>query len=221
MLRPAPLIVLVLFMRCASASFAACPLNHFSIGITNQFSSLPVDSRTSLPVYPDLGFSTASYNVPAGTLSLGFISYSLQGSGGGVYVEDDFSIVGLPSGTPVSLTAHMTGQLRGPVTPPSYCDVQATLKDLNGNSQVAETPTLTYDLSLPVQAIVGQTFRLHFELSGNAYGSSGTVSGAGNAEFSFAGLPPGVMVTSCQGYMSGPAVASRVSSWGRVKSIYW
>ena len=33
------------------------------------------------------------------------------GSSGGVYVEDDFSILGLPAGTPVSITAHLTGSL--------------------------------------------------------------------------------------------------------------
>ena len=209
MLRPILPIAIVLFVASGSPSFADCPQNHFD---PSGFSSLPVDSRSS----PS---ASANYNVPAGTLALSFGCSGAGGecgSGGGVYVEDDFSIVGLPSGTPVSLTAHLAGYLNGGGFPPIYAIVQATVKDLNGNSQVATSPT-SYDLALPVQAIVGQTFRLHFELNGS---SLGPVQGSGNAAFSFTGLPPGTAVTSCQGYVSDPAVAARHWTWGRVKSIY-
>ena len=212
-------VAMFLLIASSSASIAACPQNHFSIGISNQFSSLPVDSRTYSGPNTSPAYATASYNVPAGTLSLGFISYGAEVDAG-VYVEDDFSVVGLPDGTPVSITAHMSGQLRGSPGPAIVAYVQATLKDVNGNSQTAETPALSYDLSLPVQATAGQTFRLHFELNGYGITSATTATGVGNAAFSFEGLPPGVVVTSCQGYFSGAPVATRLSTWGRVKAIY-
>ena len=218
MLKRALPVAMFLWIGSSTASFAACPLNHFSIGLSNQFSSLPVDSRTFQGPVTSPAYITASYNVPAGTLSLAFISYGPQVDGA-VYVEDDFSILGLPDGTPVSLTAHMTGQLRGSVGPPAVAYVQATLKDSSGNSQTAETPALSYDLSLPVQATAGQTFRLHFELNGYAVTSTTTATGVGNAAFSFAGLPAGAMVTSCQGYASAP-VAAHPTTWGSVKAIY-
>jgi hypothetical protein len=219
MLRRALPVAVLLLVGSGSASFAACPLNHFSIGISNQFSSLPVDSRTYSGPATSPEYSTGSYNVPQGTLSLAFISYGAEVDAG-VYVEDDFSIVGLPDGTPVSLTAHMAGQLRGSTGPPIVAFVQATLKDFNGDSQTAGFPALSYDLSLPIQATAGQTFRLHFELNGYGHTSATTATGVANAAFSFAGLPPGVVVTSCQGFFSGPPVATRLSTWGRVKSIY-
>lgn len=207
-------IAMVLLVASASASLAACPQNHFSIGPTGELSSLAVDSRNSAT-------SAASYNVPAGTLRLSFAcsgSGGECGSGGGVYVEDDFSVVGLPNGTLVSLMAHLRGTLSGGGYPPIYAIVSAVVKDANGNSQTATVPpTTSYDLALPVPAIVGQTFRLHFELNGN---SLGPVPGSGDATFSFSGVPAGAAVTSCQGYASDTAVAAHPMTWARVKSIY-
>jgi hypothetical protein len=168
--------------------------------------------------------SHASYNVFAGTLAISFGCFAGGGGGGecgssgGVYVEDDFSILGLPAGTPVSITAHLTGSLSGGGGGFFYAFVNAVLSDAIGNSQSATAPPLSsYDLALPVQAIAGQTFRLHFELNG---GSLGFVSGSGSGAFSFAGLPPGAVVTSCQGYASSPVTAARHSTWGRLKTVY-
>lgn len=211
-------IALIVLAAWAPSSIAECPQNHFSIGPFGTFSSLPVDSRTG-----PAGASHASYSVPAGTINLSFGCSGGGGtpecgSGGGVYVEDDFSIFGLPPGTPVSITAHLTGGLSGGYGGFMYAFVEAILSDANGNTQsVSGPPPESYDLALPVQAIAGQTFRLHFELTGS---SLGFISGSGSGTFSFSGLPPGTAVTSCQGYTSSPVVAARHSTWGKLKSVY-
>ncbi len=134
-----------------------------------------------------------------------------------MYVEDDFSIFGLPSGTPVSLTAHLTGYLQGGGFPPISSSAKAILSDASNNTQTASTPTSSYDLALPVQAIAGQTFRLHFEIDVN---NLGPVLGSGSGTFSFTGLPPGTAVTSCQGYISDYTVPTHASTWGRLRLAY-
>ena len=198
-----------------SVGLAACPQNHFAIG-AGSFSSLPVDSRS----VSGNSRASASYNVPAGQLSASCNCSSFSGecsSSGGVYVEDDFSVVGLPPGTPVALTAHLSGDLNAGGFPPINSNAKAILSDANNNSLSAQTPASNYDLALPVQAIVGQTFRLHFEID---VFDLGPVQGAGSGSFSFTDLPPGAAVTSCQGYVSDPAVAARPSTWGRLRTAY-
>lgn len=219
MFKPVAVVALVLLASAPSISLGACPQNHFSIG-AGSYSSLPVDSRSFTGSNSS---SSASYNVPAGTLSLSFGCSGAGGecgSSGGVYVEDDFSVFGLPAGTPVSLTAHLSGFLNGGGLPPLYSSVTAHLQDTNGNDVTASTPLPNgsdYALTFPVQAIAGQTFRLHFELSGY---SLGPVPGSGSGTFSFTGLPPGTAITSCQGFVSDPAVSAHASTWGGLRAIY-
>jgi hypothetical protein len=210
-------ITLIFLAAWAPGSIAACPQNQLGPGGSGGLSSLPVDSWNS-----PSNTSYASYNVPAGSLGISFGCAGGPGgecgSSGGVYVEDDFSIVGLPAGTPVSITAHLIGSLSGGGGGFMYAYVNAILSDANGNAQNAQSPpTTSCDLALPVQAIAGQPFRLHFELNG---GSLGPVSGSGFGTFSFTGLPPGTAVTSCQGYASSPVVSARHSTWGKLKTVY-
>jgi hypothetical protein len=217
------LLALALLTCAASIARAAdCPLNHFSLSSPGEFSSLAVDSRTQSS---NCTSSSANYDVPAGTLAISFGcggSCGECGSGAGVYVEDDFSVLGLPSGTPVALTARMTGTLGGGFGGFEYVVTSATLKDTNGHVVTASVdPQGGYggnlNLSLPVDAVAGQVFRLHFELSGY---SLGPLSGSASAAFSFSGLAPGTAVISCQGYVSDRTVPARRSTWGRLKAAY-
>jgi|KBSSwiStaDraftv2_1062776.scaffolds.fasta_scaffold210018_2 hypothetical protein len=200
------LVLLACFTPLARA--AVCPSNQMG----NVTSTLPIDSYGTT-------YTRVSYNVPAGTLSLNMSMCGELpecGTGAVVIVEDDFSLFGLPAGTPVSLTAHFAGTLGGGFGDTgSYAVVRGHLKDALGGQQDATGPS-SFDLALPVAAIAGQTFRLHFELEGYTLQSSG----GGDATFSFTGIPPGAAVTSCQGYVSDRSVPARAMSWGRLKTHY-
>ena|SRR5689334_3589799 len=216
MARRASLLVLLL---CAApvARAAVCPQNNMAGDGQSVFSSLAVDAR-------DLGNTNERYNVPQGTLGL-TLKWPCSrpgecGTSGKVYVEDDFSLYGLPPGTPVALTVHLAGDLEVSFGGFSSTNTTAYLRDDLGHEVVGSiTPTTFprhYDVSLPVAAIAGQPFRLHFELSGNAL----STSGGGDGAFSFTGLPPGSAVTSCQGYVSDLSVPVAKRTWGALKRFY-
>ena len=194
------------------AHAAVCPSNQMGVGTGQVTSTLPADSHTTSDTY-------VSYNVPAATMSLSMSVCSGMfecGNAANVVVEDDFSLFGLPPGTPVALTAHLGVSLNGGFSGTgTYSNVTAYLKDALGGQQSAYAPG-TFDITLPVAAVAGQTFRLHFEL----YGSTLHSSGDGSATFSFTGIPPGAAVTSCQGYVSDSTVPARAMTWGRLKTHY-
>jgi|KBSMisStaDraftv2_1062788.scaffolds.fasta_scaffold334345_2 hypothetical protein len=205
-------IPLLLLLACVAplAQAAVCPSNSMGVGAGQVTSNLPTDSHRDGPTF-------VTYNVPAGTLSLNMNMCSTSpecGTSANVVVEDDFSLYGLPPGTPVTLTAHVAGYINAGFGGFSYSNVTAYLKDAFGGQ--ATSVFGTYDATLPVAAVAGQTFRLHFELDGFALSSSGS----GSATFSFTGIPPGAAVTSCQGYVSDHSVAARAMTWGRLKTHY-
>jgi len=120
----------------------------------------------------------------------------------------------------VSLTARMAGGFGGGGSAYFYSYVTGTLSDANGHSVSDGSPfngPPNLEITLPVDAIAGQPFRLHFELRCS---NLGPLQAGGSSTFSFSGLPPGAAVVSCQGYVSDQSVASRRSSWGKLKSTY-
>jgi len=214
-----PRVSLLLCFLCAApiARAAACPQNNMAGDGQSVFSSLAVDERT-------LGNTSERYNVPKGTLGL-TLKWPCSrpgecGTSASVYVEDDFSLYGLPPGTPVALTVHLAGDLEMSAGGFYNTNTTASLRDALGHEVVGSlTPTTFprhYDVSLPVAAIAGQPFRLHFELSGYAL----NIAGGGDGVFSFTGVPPGAAVTSCQGYVSDLSVPVTARTWGALKRFY-
>ena len=206
----APFLLLACFGPLAHA--AVCPSNQMGVGTGIVTSTLPIDSHSTPDTY-------VSYNVPTATLLLSMsncLGLPECGNAADVIVEDDFSLFGLPPGTPVSLTVHLAGTLGGGFGDTgSYAVVRGHVKDALGGQQDMSGPA-SFDLTLPVAAVAGQTFRLRFELDGYTLQSSGN----GSATFSFTGIPPGAAVTSCQGYVSDRSVPVRAMSWGRLKTHY-
>jgi len=74
-------------------------------------------------------------------------------------------------------------------------------------------------LALDISALADQGFRLQFYLSATVPLGLGGM-GFGEARLSFSGLPAGAVVTSCNGYLGGNPVPTRLTSWGRLKQIY-
>ena len=73
-------------------------------------------------------------------------------------------------------------------------------------------------LPLPLLLAAGQPERITFRLSGQR-SPGGSHASEAHGVIGFTGLPPGVGITSCQGY-SGTATPARRTSWGRLKTLY-
>ncbi len=96
-----------------------------------------------------------------------------------------------------------------------------TENSLNSISFAANAPqTQVYfdtTLTLTLAHVVGEQFQLEI------HASQGGINGGSASdleELSFAGLPPGYAVVSCEGYISNPVVSVRRDTWGRLKLSY-
>ncbi|MCZ6617371.1 MAG: hypothetical protein O7E57_04505 [Gammaproteobacteria bacterium] len=77
--------------------------------------------------------------------------------------------------------------------------------------------SLTQSLELDVVVTSGSPFRVMYRawaFGGYDSGSSSNISGT----IDFVGLPPGVAVTSCNGF--GQSVPVSTATWGRIKALY-
>ncbi len=211
-------VAILVGLVCAApgALAAACPSNHLKVAEISVDSTLPTDERHFSDAYRD---ADAYYSVPGATLGMQFSSVGQVPNSATAIIEDDFKVVGVPDGAQVPLVAHLVVTFHAFTQPGIGSYVTTHLEDALGHDVTVSNPNQdpgTYDLTLPVQAVGGQTFRLHFEVTGFGTGDPGDASAA----FSFARIPPGVAVTSCQGYISDPAVPAHGFTWGRVRTLY-
>ena len=172
------------------------------------------------PNAPVVG-GTGSYDLVTGRLSARASGCTgWEGSGGGymsVRASDRFRLVGVPGGGPVTFEARL--QLSGGVGGfAGTCG--GDILEIGGASASANDGGQMYlytTLSIPLTHQVGDEFRIDCYASASGGGSGLAFV---DAQFSFAGLPPGYGVTSCQGYAGDGAVATLPASWGALKLRY-
>jgi len=212
----------------AAAGFAvsatACPQNCLYIrpallpGLDYCTSAAQMDTsgRPNYNSYSELG-----YSIPRGTL------YSTNSSGfdgclSRTTVEDDFSVIGVPAGAVVTMTARLALSFRGGVTGgggPAF----ARLAEGTSDSSAVDWDLRYFDgttrdtvLTLPVTATVGTPFHMRFVV-GSEVGE--LCSAQWHGTFDFTGFPAGVSVVSCNGYALAPTPTLN-TSWGRLKARY-
>jgi len=167
-----------------------------------------------------VGTGNGSYNLPAGTIGASASSASPYGGAGEVIARDDFRIVGIPAGTPLTFTATLAGSFSGSFQ--AYFG--ASLQDESlppasvggcacGQMFYGESFLLSRTLTHPA----GEVFRMTYRISASC-GSQGGASAGGSLRF--VGLPQGARVESCQGYIQDFPVAVESSSWGELKARY-
>lgn len=187
-------------------SASNCPANQMNVydeaGVVS--SDLPADSR-----FGSLCF--VRYDIPAGTL---------RGSAGSTYdtwgtasllVQDEFRVVGLAAGIPVALVAHFKG---------TGATAQVEIRDAFGHAASGTFEPIVFpelDLTLDLPVVTGQPFIVQYSVS-----VAGSASGGDSASmtFSFAGVPAGAAVVSCNGYVSDRTVPARRATWGSLKQRY-
>jgi len=174
------------------------------------------------------------YDVPAGLLiaSIDFACNSTQPGGAPsgleAIVQDDFDLVGLAPGTPVSLSLamHLKGEAHSFGEPggPGGGQLRATMLEGASNSTsflratTALEPSIFVSeaLTLPIAAISGTPIHVRIAIRAEAFEGRGDLEGL----MEFSGLPPGVHLQSCRGYSSDAPVPARATSWGRLKASY-
>ena len=218
------LLASLLALTIAGTARASCPLNTLTVHDSSETSSASSDQLTLehfCPPYGGTALAGASYDLVAGSAALTASGTSECGGGASVATHDVFTLVGPAAGS-FTFTARLVvhaGFSGRPAT--SSSEAAATFREGASNSKGFNTGLgLPGDatLDLTITRDVGQTFDLFLTLDCYSLGLS-----AGSdvtAQLSFLGLPPGYGVVSCQGYASDPSVPVRVTSWGRLKTIY-
>ena len=223
MRRFAPLLALLATAILAGTAAAACRTSclHLPQDVTYCTPAAKVDTTVAHDPGYECSCFTAGFDVPNATLYVTSCS-SFGMCYPRVTVEDDFTLGGLPAGTPVAFTARFDAALTASdFMGPGDADARLVEGAANAASVHHELwqfygNTVSTPLSVPVVAIAGTPFHMLYEVRG-------TVGELCNVEwhgaFSFADLPAGVTVTSCNGFVQGPTPA-RTRSWGSVKAAY-
>jgi len=202
-----------------------CPLNTLECMQTVRNTRLPQDlNECSEPNH----HGSASYDLISGALDASMNTLDAGGYAT-AYAYDEYLVLGLPSGTPVSLTVELAST--GSIVP-LLCGANGTLSaGLQVGAQTRSThasyacnvtctcfgtATLDSVLTIAVPATAAVPFIIGYNIAFSGSFASGDV----HARVQFKGLPPGAFIRSCQGYrQDGPVPVERVS-WGTLKQHY-
>lgn len=228
----APFLLALSLAAIASSAHADCPGSTFLVGGLDPSTPIPLVAAACDTTLAPHGCDElhGRYLVNAGLLIAA--SYSGCPNTGGPWpagietvLEDDFTVTGLPAGTPISLHVVLDlrgfaesfsppwegggGRLRGLVREGTSNEVS-----LQRSTTQAGPASVNEPLTLTIAAVAGTPFRLRFAVRGEALEGRAEMEGA----FRFTGLPPGALVQSCRGYSSGAPVPARASTWGALKA---
>ena len=209
---------------------AVCPTNRAGGSSPGGFYEISSSSPTwsSGVVCGDFSLS-----LPAGTMEL-------AGSGGGgeqscgpfLSASDLYQVVGPASAVPIPLEVrvHVTGSVTAELRSWPFIGLvcggaQMNFKLFSGAAstqfvgvndfQPCAGKSFVTDLVLPLARLPGEQFPVGYDLFISSHGGTGTMRG----EVSFANLPAGYSIVSCQGYVGQP-VPIVARSWGRLKQAY-
>ena len=222
------LLALVAGVSAVPAGADVCPTSGMSLAYKAPFTSTAA-TLDSTSTYQGEMAARGTYDIPQGTLQI-FHGGSLYTSS--VTARDDYDVVGVAPGTPVTVTVQITfdGTIATPGCGSSGCwgYLRATIRwqtthadDVQQKNTIADTFTTESvhgQVSLPVTIVAGQPERIEFELAGyRSPGGNQIENGTGTIRF--VGLDPSLRIVSCQGYGAG-VVPARPKTWGSLKLLY-
>jgi hypothetical protein len=134
---------------------------------------------------------------------------------------DDFTVSGIPAGTPLTFVAKLdagfqqcsTGDVTCCFASSSAYVAEGANRASGGLPAVIGCHGLRRNLEIALAHLAGETFRLELAV---AAGGSGSAS----ATLSFEDLPVGAVVTSCKGFRLDVTTGVKRASWGKLKTIY-
>ena len=190
-----------------------CDVNGCYVNVVPQFSHS--GSKTN-------GSSAAGYDLIHLQFDMESNAYGgdLVSSFAWVLAQDVYTASGVSAGTSLDLQLSLFAL--------GFAGSSGSFQSAGGSVSVvspAGTTTLTGPMGPPgvdttmtiaLHVIAGFPFTIQYRASG------GCVSGFSNwsGQCAFVNLPAGVVVTSCEGYVSGSAVAARRTTFGRLKALY-
>jgi len=220
------LVVLVLTLAMARSSRAECPANTVNVLSDTYTTSAPSDTAYRQASDCDVYYcwqqvGRASYDLVAGTMYVNALGANADASSS-LFTHDVFTLFGPPSSSPITFAAraHVELSIDCNGVPPS-----ASASIRQGTSNLAETARAqcgdgTTDIGISITCETAATFDLYM----TAEVQAGEPDSGGQAEarvsLTFPDLPPGYSLVSCQGYATGPTVATRRESWGALKTLY-
>lgn len=213
-------IASIVLLPFGAAHAAPCPEsctnNTFDGTTCTTLATRTVDHSSSCAPNPGSVITHEAYDLVAGSANVSAQSCYFAPVNGfsGVTVRDRFRLVGPAGPGMISFQARLltTGQADG------FGTVSAGFFESGGGAQSvndAGQGGFATMLVLPLSLAVGDEVELTYTLDVSAQNA-----GSAQAQLSFAGLPPGYGVSSCQGYAGEGAVPTRRVSWGKVKSHY-
>lgn len=219
-------IVICALLSCgAGPASAACPESHASL--CNNGTATLVAATFDSTVADPLGPFRTAYDLPKGEASM---SQPGRLCGATVEAADAFDVVGVPAGTPVTLTVLFTsdGRVWTPGCSASGCYGDLTMRLSSGATVDEGFHTVhlysgsedVHDVrSIVVTISAGTPLEIRYYLHGQrAPGGSHGSEAAGR--ISFLGIPSGAAVVSCQGYNSSAVTPTRKLHWGSLKAMY-
>jgi len=209
--------VILLWTTKPQVSWADCPLSCIDVAVPSCTTD-GIRSASTAGTHGS-GPGQGSYNLPAGTLSASGTP-STFGGGARVDARDNYQVLGIAAGTPLSFTVELEINAQGSNT----VYFSATLLEGASNQQTFNYSNggqpfyfVNHLLVVPVNRAAGEVFQVASTvIAGTGQSSSAATSGA----LRFAGLPPGAKVVSCQGYLQDFPVPALPASWGALKAQY-
>lgn len=194
---------------------AACPQNTLECLGTFFPSTDPSSFATCSGPPNDPGSGNVSYDLPIGHLALNAGGFDWAG---GIYCSDEFQLAGVAPGNPYVLTlvghlkVNWSRSLRAGSM--SY-DLSAGVPGLNG-FHLYGTGSVDTTLTCTLPIVSGQKWTLGSSVEEGQGG--GTTKWT--YDYSFANLPAGAFVTSCQGFRQETPVPALPMTWARCKAMY-
>jgi hypothetical protein len=226
-----PAILFTLALLAPAHAALACPQNCFWTPVGTDFCTPAATLDTLVDNDPGglcSGSHRAKFDMPNGTLG-SFSGSPFGGCTPRTTVHDDFTLLGIPNGTPVPLTARLfvtatvstflgDGTADAQITEGGANSAAVHWDIVNDFSHLGGPPPWMRGiaLSVPFVAIAGTPFPMEYWV-GSTLGEGCSVAIV--AAFTFDGLPQGASLVSCKGFVEAPT-AAQPASWGSVKAHY-
>lgn len=216
-------LVFVLLMSPAlpRTAFAACPTNIMSAPGINQTSSNPSGSLAGSYTCTEgtnihhTASGQVSYDLSQGNMAASIDAQILCEGASEVHTHDTFTLTGPAGASPISFSAviNVYSYALG------FSFANASIREGASNASPLATPGGPSTVGITITAPPGASFDLYMDgRASGGYLQTGVADV--NVWLSFPDLPPGFLLTSCQGFTAGVPVPVRATSWGRLKTVY-
>ena len=164
------------------------------------------------------GSASVAYDLVQGTLAAYAVFVPVSGE-----AQDDYTVTSVPPGSGLTFRARLDVQASACASSYSYGRTTARLAEGSNEDRVTVSPyegcySVNDTLEITLTHFAGEPFRLTLEVGFSLI--EGTASGSVQGRLSFLDLPPGAVITSCQGFRQEIATPARTHTWGQLKAQY-